>query len=123
MKDKKTLEPVAEVGLVSRRIKRMTDNGCFRSHCEVARLLLISKGKATPRGRQQTVLSAGKLLEKLSKPRISGAIHDFSPKQYDFKAGEFTIDAIENVVSDEESHIRDDSRIYSWNGPLKRLIR
>ena len=70
----------------------------FLSRWKVARLVLISKGKGDLMA--PCLVVAGKLLEKLIKPRLTGPIcaaGDYSPTQYGFRAGRSTIDAIEKV--------------------------
>ncbi|XP_043642426.1 uncharacterized protein LOC122612710 [Drosophila teissieri] len=71
------------------------------------RLVLISKGKGDPLTpsdyRPLCMLNtAGKLLEKMIKPRLSAAIErggGLSPRQHGFRPGRSTIGAIQEVVS------------------------
>lgn len=68
--------------------------GVFSKRWKVARLVLISKGKGDPTEpssyRPLCMLdAAGKVLEKLLKPRLLSAIEDaggLSPKQYGFRS-------------------------------------
>ena len=80
--------------------------GVFYSRWKEARLVLISKGKgpadAPSSYRPLCMLdTAGKLLEKLVRPRLQAAIRaagDLSERQYGFRTGRSTIDAIQEVV-------------------------
>lgn len=79
--------------------------GVFSSRWKIARLVLIGKGKGDPAlpssYRPLCMLdTAGKVLEKLIKSRLKTAIQaagDLSPKQYGFRVGMSTIDAILEV--------------------------
>lgn len=77
----------------------MFDIGRFPSSWKVARLVLISRGKSDTKVPSRysplnMLDSAGKLLEKLIKPRVADALIN----AIWFKAGRSTIDAIEEVV-------------------------
>lgn len=80
--------------------------GIFWSRWKVARLVLISKGKGNPElpsaYRPLCMLdTTGKVLEKLLKFRLSAEIRragDLSPKQYGFRSGMSTRNAILEVV-------------------------
>ncbi len=87
--------------------------GVFPEIWKKQQLVLISKGKGDPDSpsayRPLCMLdTAGKLLERMLKPRIEEAITTaggLSPKQYGFRPGKSTLGAIENVVrSVEEAH-------------------
>ena len=89
--------------------------GVFPSPWKTARLVLISKGKGDPdvpsSYRPLCMLdTAGKLFEKLIRARLNSAVEaagDLSPRQYGFRKGRSTIDAIGEVqqaVSRAESH-------------------
>lgn len=81
-------------------------NGIFSHRWKTSRLVLISKGKGDPETpsyyRPLCMLdTAGKVLEKLLKTRLQRAIvaaGDLSPKQYGFRAGRSTVDAIQEVI-------------------------
>ena len=81
--------------------------GIFPARWKAARLVLISKGKgpaeSTSAYRPLCMLdTAGKLLEKLLKPRLKAAIiaaGDLAPQQYSFRRGKSTIDAVEEMVN------------------------
>lgn len=80
--------------------------GTFCSRWKRARLVLISKGKGDPGQpsayRPLCMLdTAGKGLEKLIRSRLQTAIAaagDLSPRQYGFRSGRSTVDAIQEVV-------------------------
>lgn len=84
--------------------------GIFSQRWKMARLVLIDKGK----GGELTASSyrplcmldtAGKLFEKLLKPRLGDAIRragDLSDRQFGFRQGRSTIDAIQVVVKKVE---------------------
>lgn len=80
--------------------------GVFSSRWKCAKLVLINKGKGDPElpssYRPLCMLdTAGKVLEKLIRSRLTAAIKaagDFSPKQYGFRMGLSTVDAIQEVV-------------------------
>lgn len=80
--------------------------GLFSSRWKSARLVLISKGKGDPclpsSYRPLCMLdTAGKVFEKLIRTRLTAAIQsagDLSPRQYGFRAGLSTIDAIKEVT-------------------------
>lgn len=89
--------------------------GVFPSRWKVARLVLVSKGKGDPDSpsayRPLCMLdTAGKLLERLIKHRLKEAVHaagDLSPRQYGFRSGRSTVDAVLEVadaVRRAESH-------------------
>lgn len=79
--------------------------GVFYSKWKIARLVLISKGKGDAEApssyRPLCMLdTAGKVLEGLIKTRLKTAIKsagDLSPKQYGFRTGKSTVDAILEV--------------------------
>lgn len=81
------------------------EEGMFHKQWKEQRLVLVSKGKGDPRSpsayRPLCMLNtAGKLLERLLKPRLVTAIReggDLSNKQYGFRCGRSTIDAIQEV--------------------------
>lgn len=81
--------------------------GVFPARWKRARLALISKGKgpadAPSSFRPLCMLdTAGKLLEKLLRPRLQEAIRaggDLSPRQYGFRPGLSTVNAIQEVVA------------------------
>ncbi|BES90458.1 Reverse transcriptase (RNA-dependent DNA polymerase) [Nesidiocoris tenuis] len=85
--------------------------GIFPGRWKKAKLMLLSKGKGDPRSasayRPLCLLdTAGKLYEKLLKPRIQAAVADaggLSRRQYGFIPGRSTIDAIAQVVSTAKS--------------------
>ena len=80
--------------------------GIFSKLWKRARLVLISKGKGDPRlpnsWRPLGLLdTAGKNYEKMLQPRILRAVEtagDLSPRQYGFRRGKSTIDAISSIV-------------------------
>jgi hypothetical protein len=80
--------------------------GVFSSRWKCAKLVLINKGKGDPElpssYRPLCMLdTAGKVLEKLIRARLTAAIKaagDLSPKQYGFRVGLSTVDAIQEVV-------------------------
>lgn len=80
--------------------------GVFYSEWKIARLVLISKGKgnalAPSSYRPLCMLNtAGKVLEKLLQPRLLSAIReagDLSERQYGFRRGRSTIDAVQEVI-------------------------
>jgi len=89
--------------------------GVFPSPWKTARLVLISKGKGDPElpssHRPLCMLdTAGKLFEKLIRSRLNSAVAaagDLCPRQYGFRKGRSTIDAIVEVqraVERAESH-------------------
>lgn len=90
---------------------RCLEEGVFPETWKVQRLVLISKGKGTPGTasayRPLCMLdTAGKLLEKLLKPRLAEAIHNsggLSERQYGFRPGRSTIGAIKDVVETFEA--------------------
>lgn len=79
--------------------------GVFCARWKIARLVLIDKGKksgTTPSSFRPLCMldTAGKLLEKLLKPRLHKAIQeagDLSNRQKGFRRGMSTVDAIEEV--------------------------
>lgn len=81
--------------------------GIFPKCWKTARLVLISKGKGDPEQpssyRPLCMLdTAGKVLEKLLKPRLLSAIQaagDLSPKQFGFRSRRSTADAISEVAA------------------------
>ena len=81
--------------------------GIFPARWKTARLVLISKGKGpadSPTAYRPLCMldTAGKLLEKLLKPRLQAAISasgDLAPRQYGFRRGRSTIDAVQEVVN------------------------
>lgn len=81
--------------------------GIFPKRWKIQQLVLIYKGKgehADPSAYRPLCMldTAGKLLEKLIKPRLQKAIKaagDFSDHQYGFRKGRSTIDAIQEVVT------------------------
>lgn len=80
--------------------------GVFYSSWKVARLVLIPKAKSNPGTpssfRPLCMLdTTGKVLEKLLRARLTGAIVSaggLSPHQHGFRSGHSTIDAIQEVV-------------------------
>lgn len=80
--------------------------GVFPEIWKRQRLVLISKGKgdpATPSAYRPLCMldTAGKLLERMLKPRLTAAINNaggLSPRQHGFISGRSTIGAIEEVV-------------------------
>lgn len=80
--------------------------GSFPKRWKEQRLVLISKGKGDPglpsSYRPLCMLdTAGKLLEKLLKPRLLSAVQaagDLSDKQYGFRKGRSTIEAAQSIV-------------------------
>lgn len=80
--------------------------GVFSKLWKRARLVLISKGKGDPTlpnyWRPLGLLdTAGKNYEKMLQPRILRAVEfagDLSPRQYGFRRGKSTIDAISSIV-------------------------
>lgn len=80
--------------------------GIFYDKWKEARLVLIDKGKGEPgtpsNYRPLCMLdTAGKVYEKLIKLRLTPAIEEgggLSERQYGFRAGRSTIDAVQNVV-------------------------
>lgn len=80
--------------------------GVFSARWKIARLVLINKGKGDPElpssYRPLCMLdTAGKVLEKLIKARLARAIKDagdLSPRQYGFRSGLSTIDAVKEVI-------------------------
>ena len=85
--------------------------GIFPKRWKVQRLALISKGKGDPSSpsayRPLCMLdAAGKLLEKLIKPRLQSAVQeagDLSNRQFGFRKGRSTVDAIQMVVKAVEA--------------------
>ena len=83
----------------------------FYSNWKEARLVLIGKGKGTADApssyRPMCMLdTARKLLEKLVRPRLQAAIKaacDLPERQYGFRTGRSTIDAIQEVVKSAKS--------------------
>ena len=81
--------------------------GVFCSRWKRARLVLISKGKGdanSPASYRPLCMldTAGKVLEKLIKPRLLQAIKDsgdLSDRQYGFRKGRSTVDAINTLVA------------------------
>lgn len=82
------------------------EEGVFPKAWKNQRLVLISKKKGNPNSpsgyRPLCMLdTAGKLLERLLKPRILAAIQaagDYSDKQYGFRKGRSTIGAVKEVI-------------------------
>jgi hypothetical protein len=80
--------------------------GVFSTRWKNARLVLVKKGKGDPKlpssYRPLCMLdTAGKLLEKLIRERLTAAIRsagDLSPRQYGFRRGLSTIDAVQEVT-------------------------
>lgn len=74
--------------------------GVFSSRWKVARVVLISKRKATSKSHCQSMLrTAVHLLEKFIKPRFIDEIRAVADLYYfAFKPGKSKIDAIEEVV-------------------------
>lgn len=80
--------------------------GVFHKNWKKQRLVLINKGKGdpcTPSAYRPLCMldTAGKLLEKMLKPRISAAVQragNLSLKQHGFRRGHSTIGAIEEVI-------------------------
>ena len=96
--------------------------GIFPARWKVARLALIPKGKGDPElpssYRPLCMLdTAGKVLEKLIRSRLAEAIRaagDLSPRQFGFRAGRSTIDAVMQVVDAvrrAEAHSRRTRRV------------
>lgn len=96
--------------------------GVFPSPWKTARLVLISKDKGdsqVPSSYRPLCMldTAGKILEKLLKMRLISAIADagdLSPRQYGFRTGRSTIDAIQEVidaVKNAENHNHHSRRI------------
>ena len=85
--------------------------GIFSARWTTARLVLISKGKGPAESpsayRLLCILdTAGNLLEKLLKPRLQDAIsaaRDLAPRQYGFRQGKSSIDAVQEVVNGAKS--------------------
>ena len=81
-------------------------SGIFPARWKTARLVLISKGKGkadSPFSYRPLCMldTTGKLLEKLLKTRLLTAIRaagDLAPRQYGFRRGLSTIDAVQEVV-------------------------
>ena len=81
--------------------------GCFPKRWKRQRLVLIYKGKGDqnlPSSYRPLCMldTAGKLLEKLLKPRLQAAIKaagDLSDRQYGFRKGRSTVEAISDVVT------------------------
>ena len=77
--------------------------GIFPARWKTARLVFISKGKGpadSPLAYRPLCMldTAGKLLEKLLKPRLQAAIiaaGDLAQRQYGFRRGKSTIDAVQ----------------------------
>lgn len=82
------------------------EDGFFHKTWKTQRLVLISKGKVDPDSpsayRPLCMLdTAGKLLERMLKPRLSAAVEragDLSERQHGFRKGHSTIGAVEEVV-------------------------
>lgn len=80
--------------------------GVFAARWKVARLVLTSKGKGdlnSPSSYRPLCMldTAGKLLEKLLKPRVLLAVQEaggLSDNQYGFRRGRSTVDAVRQVV-------------------------
>lgn len=80
--------------------------GVFCTSWKTARLVLIGKGKGDPAlpsfYRPLCMLdTAGKVLERLLRPRLLAAIAaagNLSPRQYGFRVGRSTVDAIQEVA-------------------------
>ena len=85
--------------------------GVFYSCWKEARLVLIDKGKGpadVPSSYRPLCMldTTGKLLEKLVRPRLQAAKRaagDLSERQYGFRTGKSTIDAIQEVVKATKS--------------------
>lgn len=84
------------------------ETGVFPARWKVARLALIEKGKGSdpdsPSSYRPICMldTLGKLYEKLLKPRLDsaiGAVGGLSPKQYGFRKGRSTINAISEVTN------------------------
>ncbi|XP_054280004.1 uncharacterized protein LOC128998059 [Macrosteles quadrilineatus] len=94
--------------------------GVFPTPWKRARLVLISKGKCDPNMpssyRPLYMLDvAGKLFEKLIRCRLMSAAGDLSPRQYGFRKGRSTIDAISEVHRAVE-------RAESYNHYSRRIV-
>lgn len=84
--------------------------GIFPDVWKIQRLVLIGKGKGDPESassyRPLCMLdTAGKLLEKLIKPRLMQAVTEsggLSDRQYGFRRGRSTVDAIAEVLKSVE---------------------
>lgn len=92
--------------LLLKMYNKSLEQGIFSDSWKVARLVLIPKGKGDPEVpssyRPLCMLdTAGKVLEKLLRPRLRAAIEaagDLSPKQYGFRVGRSTMNAITEVI-------------------------
>lgn len=92
--------------------------GVFPSRWKTQRLVLISKGKGDPASpsayRPLCMLdTAGKLLERLLKPRLTQAVEaggGLSDHQFGFRAGRSTIGAVREVVRAFETAQQGDHR-------------
>ena len=92
--------------ILLRMYNKCLRNGVFPKIWKVQNLVLISKGKGDPQRassyRPLCLLdTAGKVLERLIKPRLSRAIEEaggLSNRQYGFRAGKSTICALEEVM-------------------------
>lgn len=81
--------------------------GIFPKQWTIQKLVLINKGKGDPNSpssyRPLCMLdTAGKLLEKLLKARLQSVIQvagDLSSRQYGFRKGRSTVDAVQEVVA------------------------
>ena len=86
---------------------RCLKQGIFCKQWKVQRLVLIGKGKGDPNSasanRPLCMLDiAGKVLEKIIRPRLQSAVQvagGLSDKQFYFRPGRSTIDAVRTVVN------------------------
>lgn len=86
---------------------RCLSEGIFHERWKRQRLVLVNKGKGDPNSpsayRPLCMLdTAGKLLERLLKPRLAAAVRragDLSERQHGFRKGHSTVNAIEQVVT------------------------
>lgn len=84
--------------------------GVFPKIWKKQQLTLISKGKGNPERAEAyrplcMLDTAGKLLERMIKPRLAAAVNNargLSPRQYGFRPGRSTLGAIQDVVNSVE---------------------